>query len=93
MRIVADLVCFHCGHVSGLVEGEFNEPACTGPRFRPLSISGTGATAEPCTRAHMRCRRCGGPVCLDAARVIRFQAMDPPEERPRRGRPRKVSAA
>ena len=62
-RIVADVKCYFCGHISGQIFGRLHQP---------LRISGfvprPGYTG-PEVRAGMklRCERCHGPVFLEDA--------------------------
>jgi hypothetical protein len=58
---VADVKCYHCGHISGQIHGL---------RHQPLRVSNfvprpgyTGAEPKPGTR--LRCERCQGPVFLE----------------------------
>jgi hypothetical protein len=60
-RVVADVKCYYCGHVSGQIVGTRNQPlrvtdfvprpGYTGPEVRPGS--------------RLRCERCQGPVFLE----------------------------
>jgi len=62
-RIVADVKCYYCGHVSGQIVGERNQrlrlsnfvprPGYEGPPLKPGD--------------RLRCERCGGPVFLEDA--------------------------
>ena len=62
-RVVADVKCYHCGHISGQIFGRQNQPlrvsdfvprrGYTGPEMRP--------------GMKLRCERCGGPVFLEDA--------------------------
>ena len=82
---VADVKCYHCGHVSGEMIAKEGQPLAHGT-FRPTSKLAT--TIQPNTR--LRCARCGGPVYLDDVRSVRPA---PPlalaDLHPRRGRPRR----
>lgn len=60
-RIVADVKCYHCGHVSGQIFGR---------RFQPLKVTNfvprpgyAGPPVQPGMR--LRCERCRGPVFLE----------------------------
>ena len=74
-RVVADVKCYFCGHISGQIFGR---------RHKPFLISNfvprqgyTGPEAKPGFR--LRCERCHGPVFLeDATNGL------PIERRPRR---------
>ena len=60
-RVVADVKCYYCGHISGQIVGRKHEPlritnfvprpGYTGPRVQP--------------GARLRCERCQGPVFLE----------------------------
>ncbi len=64
MDMIGDVKCYHCGHISGQVEGTketklvltgFNpRPGYKGPKIRP------GDT--------LRCERCQGPVFIEDLR-------------------------
>jgi len=61
--IVADVKCYHCGHISGQIFGV---------RHRPLKVSNfvprpgyAGPEVRPGMR--LRCERCQGPVFLEDA--------------------------
>jgi hypothetical protein len=60
-RTVADVKCYHCGHISGQVFGR---------RHQPLRVTDfvprrgyTGPEVRPGTK--LRCERCQGPVFLE----------------------------
>jgi hypothetical protein len=62
-RVVADVKCYFCGHVSGQIVGK---------RHQPLRVTNfvprpgyTGPEVKPGTR--LRCERCQGPVFLEDA--------------------------
>jgi hypothetical protein len=62
-RIIADVKCYHCGHVSGQIYGV---------RHQPLRVSNfvprpgySGPEVRPGMR--LRCERCRGPVFLEDA--------------------------
>ena len=88
MKTVADVKCYHCGHVSGeatLAQGSRTVVTA----FRPTS--GSCARSAATSSGHLRCCRCGGPVYLDEARVVRPTPVLTLEDlKPRRGRPRKA---
>ncbi|HLH73177.1 MAG TPA: hypothetical protein VKX96_07820, partial [Chloroflexota bacterium] len=67
MLIRADVKCYYCGHVSGQVEGDPDDPK-TVWSYHPGS--------EPASRSiprqnSIRCNRCGGPVYLDEIETVR----------------------
>ncbi|MGH2460617.1 MAG: hypothetical protein ACRDIY_17325 [Chloroflexota bacterium] len=65
--IRADVKCYHCGHISGQVEGDPDNPRLRW-HFRP----GPGGSTRPePERRLIRCARCGGPVFLDDVESIR----------------------
>ncbi|HWC30386.1 MAG TPA: hypothetical protein VG845_09925 [Dehalococcoidia bacterium] len=62
-RIVADVKCYYCGHISGQIHGR---------RHQPLKVSDfvprpgyAGPEVKPGMR--LRCERCRGPVFLEDA--------------------------
>ena len=72
MRILADLKCYYCGHVTGQLEDDTSAPVRTRAFYpRPGYV---GTLPKPGER--IRCTRCGGPVYLDEIEIIR--------QRPRR---------
>lgn len=64
--VVGDVKCYHCGHVSGQLEGERTIPLPQ-RRFRPRR-GYTKPPPEP--GARIRCERCNGPVYLDDVRPL-----------------------
>jgi hypothetical protein len=58
MRVRGDVRCYHCGHVSGTIEGDPHGPPGAAV-FTPLNGPPQRASAS------IRCIRCGGPVYLD----------------------------
>ena len=69
-RFTADVKCYHCGHISGQVEGTRAKRLFV-DTFRPRpGFQG----APPETAARLRCERCGGPVYLEDIRAIPAQA-------------------
>ena len=82
---VADVKCYHCGHISGELTVEKGKPPSSG-WFTP----GNGcATAAALKTGRLRCCRCSGPVYLDEVRTVRPRPVYT-DIRPRRGRPRKA---
>jgi hypothetical protein len=69
MLVRADLKCYACGHVSGVIEGEENMPISQG------KIRATSPLGLPKQRADGRlgCVRCGGPLYLDDVTFIQPQ--------------------
>lgn len=67
MVIRADVKCYHCGHVSGQIEGDFADPRALW-NYRPFA----GPTAQ-LPRQQIRCVRCNGPVFLDDIETVRHQ--------------------
>ena len=63
MEVRGDVRCYHCGHVSGWVEGDpFARPGRA--TFHPLRGKPKRADAT------LRCERCGGPVYLDDLETV-----------------------
>lgn len=88
MKTVADVKCYHCGHISGeatLAPGSRTIVTA----FRPAAGNCTSSAAIH--DGHLRCCRCGGPVFLDEARDVRpLPVLTLEDLKPRRGRPRKA---
>ena len=84
---VADVKCYHCAGILGRLRSEElvkHQPAF----FQPIN----DPVERPIDRwQRLRCQRCGGPVFLDEAEIIRrrIENFDDEEDRPRRGRPPK----
>jgi hypothetical protein len=82
-RVRASVVCYHCGHQSGYVEGRADAPLATGEFVREGDERRT-----PVEGRSVRCVRCGGPTYFDDVTPVR-------ERQPRmvtwrgRGRPPK----
>jgi len=71
-RVVADVKCYHCGHVSGQIVGWRHEPLRV-ENFVPRP-GYSGPEVKP--GARLRCERCRGPVFLeDAAGVLSLKHM------------------
>lgn len=71
MRVVGDVKCYHCGHISGQVEGTRTQRLVLNA-FKPRE-GYQGTPPRPGQR--IRCDRCGGPVFLED-----LQAAPPPAE-------------
>lgn len=65
MRVMSDVKCYHCGHVSGQVEGTRTDRLVF-HTFRPRP----GYRGEPPKRGRLRCDRCQGPVFLEDIRSV-----------------------
>lgn len=68
MNVIADVKCYHCGHISGDLIGVRAMPLkdwTFEPRVGEARVAG----------AKLRCIRCGGPVYLEDVRP--FVADDP----------------
>ncbi|MBI2939988.1 MAG: hypothetical protein HYY04_06070 [Chloroflexi bacterium] len=83
--LLADVKCYHCGHVSGEVVLENDEPP------RPDVLRPVNALAKELPEGRPRCKRCGGPVYLDDIRRVRPPRLYDAMEKPRRGRPRRTA--
>jgi hypothetical protein len=83
---VADVKCYHCGHISGEMVAEEGKPIAAGT-FKPTAATASiSIDLQP--HARLRCLRCGGPVYLDDLRKVRPAPLMS-DLRPRRGRPRR----
>ncbi len=84
MRVVGDVKCYHCGHISGQLEGEREAPL-NQRQFVPRRGYGKPL---PAPGARIRCERCNGPVFLDEVHPIEpplgLAAVDLPLPRGRR---------
>ena len=66
MRVIADVKCYYCGHVSGQLEGDRGAPLAAAV-FRPRpGYQGPAPRPGPA----LRCERCQGPVCLEDVRPL-----------------------
>jgi hypothetical protein len=79
-RIVADVKCYFCGHISGQIFGVRHQPLKLGD-FVPCQ-GYSGPEVKPGVK--LRCERCNGPVFLeDATNGLPLSRRRPrrPEER------------
>lgn len=83
MRVVGDVKCYHCGHVSGQVEGTRGDRLVI-HAFRPREgYQGT----PPGPGQRIRCERCQGPVFIEDFQPV-LPSVEPVPLRPKkRGRP------
>lgn len=66
MQLIADVKCYHCGHISGQVEGTREERLVI-HAFKPREgFKGT----RPGPGEQLRCERCTGPVYLEDLRPM-----------------------
>ena len=81
MRVTADVKCYHCGHVSGRLEGDKGAPLAAA-MFRPRP-GYQGPAPRP---GALRCERCQGPVYLEDIRPLAPLGLnlERQAERPRR---------
>lgn len=66
MRVVGDVKCYHCGHVSGEIEGTRTDRLVL-HAFKPRP-GYRGQPPPPGQR--LRCERCQGPVFLEDLRPV-----------------------
>jgi hypothetical protein len=66
MQMVGDVKCYHCGHVSGEVEGTRTDRLVL-HTFKPRP-GYRGEVPRPGER--IRCERCKGPVFLEELRAV-----------------------
>jgi hypothetical protein len=84
--IEADVKCYHCGQISGVVRVDRGVANPT-PTF---IASGSDAETPIQHRAQLRCLRCNGPTYFDEfEQRQQYARIDFLEDRPRRGRPPK----
>jgi hypothetical protein len=85
MRMVGDVKCYHCGHISGQVEGTRTDRLVF-HTFKPRP-GYQGPLPGPGDR--LRCERCQGPVYLEDLRPLPadaerlFAPATPPRKRGR----------
>jgi hypothetical protein len=65
-QVIGDVKCYHCGHISGQVEGERTKHLVL-KSFTPRP-GYKGAVPKPGDR--IRCERCLGPVYLEDLRPL-----------------------
>lgn len=86
MRVVGDVKCYHCGHVSGQIEGTRGERLVL-HAFKPRP-GYKGRVPKPGDQ--IRCDRCRGPVYLEDMQPVIAGVGPIPMPAPRgRKRPRK----
>jgi hypothetical protein len=81
MQVVGDVKCYHCGHISGQVEGERTTRLVL-QKFTPRQ----GYKGDlPSPGQALRCERCSGPVFLEDLRAApaALLSMVPPASRKR----------
>ena len=82
-RLVADVKCYYCGHVSGQMVGRRGQPVRSSNFVPRPGYRGP----EPRAGVRMRCERCGGPVFLEESTAnapMRLRRRPAPPEGPRR---------
>ena len=90
MQVTADVKCYHCGHISGQVEGTRTDRLVL-HAFRPRP-GYQGPLPRPGER--LRCARCQGPTFLEDIRPFVPNLVPLPlRARPKRGRPSRSKAA
>lgn len=90
MRMTGDVKCYHCGHVSGQVEGNRTGERLVFHTFTPREgfqgrIPGSGDS--------VRCERCGGPIFLEDLRPTPTNpvSIPMPSARKKRSAPKKAA--
>ena len=83
MRLIGDVKCYHCGHVSGQIEGTRTDKLVLNS-FKPRP-GYQGPLPENGER--IRCERCQGPVFLEDMQPVdefaQLATIPPPKKRPR----------
>lgn len=64
MQVVGDVKCYHCGHISGQVEGTRSTKLVLEKFIPRPGFQGT----LPSPGKRLRCERCSGPVYLEEIR-------------------------
>jgi hypothetical protein len=71
MQVIGDVKCYHCGHISGQVEGARGKRLVI-QAFRPRP----GYEGDPPAQGErIRCERCSGPVYLEDLRAFTPEVM------------------
>jgi hypothetical protein len=70
MRVIGEVKCYHCGHVSGEVEGTRTDKLVL-HSFKPRQ-GYEGEPPKPGQR--IRCERCQGPVYVEDLRPVPLYA-------------------
>ena len=91
MHVVGDVKCYHCGHVSGEVEGTRTDRLVL-HTFKPRP-GYKGVPPKPGQR--IRCERCSGPVFVEDLRPLQAfpTPLFAPKPKSKRGRPSRTKAA
>ena len=89
MQVVGDVKCYHCGHVSGQIEGTRGDRLVL-HRFRPRP-GYQGPVPRPNER--IRCERCHGSVYLEDLRPVPPSALSAPLQRATKSRSSQTRAA
>lgn len=72
MKVVGEVKCYHCGHVSGEIEGTRTDRRLVLHAFKPRP-GFKGRPPGPGDR--IRCERCGGPVFIEDLKPIPMYAI------------------
>jgi hypothetical protein len=73
MKVIGDVKCYHCGHVTGQIEGERGDRLVL-ERFNPRA----GYQGTPPGRGdRIRCDRCGGPVYIEDLHPLPMYQLTP----------------
>lgn len=84
MRMIGDVKCYHCGHISGQVEGTRTNRLVF-HTFKPRP----GYRGQmPAPGQRLRCERCQGPVFLEDLRAMPAEPTPIPLPAAQRKRPR-----
>ena len=73
MKVVGEVKCYHCGHVSGEIEGSRTDHLVLHSFTPRPGYKGT----PPGPGDRIRCERCGGPVFIEDLRPIPLYAIPP----------------
>jgi hypothetical protein len=89
MDVIGDVKCYHCGHVSGQVEGTRTDRLVL-RAFKPRP-GYQGPVPGPGQR--IRCERCAGPVFLEDLQPVPtpFEPVSLPAQRAKKRVPRKAA--
>ncbi len=88
MEVAGDVKCYHCGHVSGQVQGTRTDRLILHSFSPRPGYEGT----PPRAGERIRCERCKGPVFLEDLQPVAQKEPIPMPTKSRRSRSKKQAA-